>query len=227
MLQSIELGGAVSCGRLYLEDLEFDMPDGQHIKASKTFKPNIMPDLIARHKGRYHLLGLFCRPGTKVLDFPCGSGYAAQLLDGQGAFYEGRDFDKPTIEYAKRLYGGPKANFEFGDLEKPDLGERRYDVIGCLEGIEHIGQEFQKPVVIAFYRALKSNGVLVISSPENKTGISGPGPDNEWHKWELSKKDFLELLSIFGENNIELITLREILHTGVMSVCFYAICHKA
>lgn len=223
---TIHLGGTVSCGRIYLEDLEFDMSNGQHIKVSKTFKPDIMEDLIARHKGRYHLLGLFCRPGMRLLDFPCGSGYAAKLLKDQGIIYEGRDMDNPTLEYARRLYGGPMAEFKFGVLEEPDLGKGKYDLIGCLEGIEHIGEEFQESLVFDFYNALKKNGVLVISSPENSTGISGPSEDNKWHKWELNKEDFLSLLSVFGKENVELITLREVLHTGTMSTCFYAVCYK-
>ena len=225
---TIHLGGVVSCGRLYLDDLEFNMPNGQHVKVSKTFKPDIMKNLIARHRGRYHLLGLFCRPGMKVLDFPCGSGYAAVLLKDQGIIYEGRDMDGPTLEYARRLYGSQTAaKFKFGDLERPDLGEEKYDLVGCLEGIEHIGKDSQGPLVEAIYNALKKNGVLVISSPENSTGISGPGRDNKWHKWELNIDDFLSLLAVFGENNVELITLRETLHTGVMSICFYAVCHKS
>lgn len=225
------LGGSVSCGRLYLEDLDFDMPDGRHVSVRRTFKPDgrlchDMANLIARHKGRYYLLGFFCRPGMKILDFPCGSGYAAQLLKEQGIIYEGRDFDEPTLEYARHMYSGSKSKFNFDDLTKPELVTESYDLIGCLEGIEHINMEFQSPVVRAFYRALKPGGVLVVSSPENSTGESGPGRDNQWHKWELSKADFLALFSVFGESNIELVTLKEVLHTGVMSTCFYAVCHK-
>ena len=152
----IYLGGSVSCGRLYLEDLDFDMPDGQHVSVKKTFKPDgrlhhNMANLIARHKGRYYLLGLFCRPRMKVLDFPCGSGYAAQLLKEQGVIYEGRDFDEPTLEYARHMYGGPESRFNFGDLTKPELATENYDLIGCLEGVEHIHQEFQLPAINDFW----------------------------------------------------------------------------
>jgi len=231
--RAICLGGSVSCGRLYLEDLTFYMPDGQRVEVKKTYKPDgysghNMANLVARHKGRYHLLGLFCRPGMKVLDFPCGSGYAAQLLKDQGVIYEGRDFDEPTLEYARHMYGGPKSGFNFGDLTKPELAVGSYNLIGCLEGIEHISREFQFPAVESFYRALKPGGILVVSSPESSTGESGSGRDNRWHKWELSRNDFLSMLhSYFGEESVELITLKEVLHTGVMSTCFYAVCRKS
>lgn len=230
-MDPIHLGGTVSCGRLYLEDLEFDMPDGRHVVVKRTYKPDgfsghNMANLIARHRGRYHLLGLFCRPGMRVLDFPCGSGYAAQLLEEQGVSYEGRDIDEPTLEYARRLYG-QSGSFKLGDLTKPDLETEGFDVIGCLEGIEHIGKEFQRIAIDAFYKALKPNGVLVVSSPENSNKESGPSQENKWHKWELSKKDFLNLLSVFGEGGVEMITLKEVLHTGVMSTCFYAACRKS
>ncbi|OGN10625.1 MAG: hypothetical protein A3J46_05455 [Candidatus Yanofskybacteria bacterium RIFCSPHIGHO2_02_FULL_41_11] len=233
MAEVIHLGGSISCGRLYLDDLDFDMPGGQHVSVKKTFKPDGRPghdtaNLIARHRGRYHLLGLFCRPGMKVLDFPCGSGYAAQLLEAQGIIYEGRDFDEPTLEYARHMYSGPKSRFNFGDLTKPELATGNYDLIGCLEGIEHINQGFQLPAIEAFWQALKPGGILVISSPENSSGESSPGRDNQWHEWELNKNDFMVLLaSVFEAKNVELITLREVLHTGVMSTCFYAVCRKS
>ena len=224
----IKLGGTVSCGRLYLGDLEFNMPDGTRVEVQKTRKDDIdMADLIARHKGRYSLVGLFCRPGYRVLDFPCGSGYAADLLKEFDVIYEGRELDLPTVEYASRIYGRTTVKFMCGDLCDPRLSKEKYDVIACIEGLEHIDKEYQNSLIGKLKEALKAGGTLIVSSPENPTGISGPSLKNKWHKWELTRADFLSLLhSHFNRQDVELVTHKATLHTGERTTCFYGICHK-
>ncbi len=220
--------GASDPERLYLKDLEFDLPDGTHVKITKTDITSVdMKDLIARHKGRYSLLGLYCRPNDYVLDFPCGSGYATEILAPFGVMYEGKDHDPITVEYAKHVYGSQTASFSVGDLTDPQLHPVRYNVIGCIEGIEHIESKHQKLIIEAFFNALKPGGTLIISSPENPTGESGPSMHNPYHKHELTRHDFLTLLTNqFGTENVELITQKATLSTGVLTTCFYGVCHK-
>lgn len=224
----VKLGGNIPCERLYLRDLEFTMPNGARVKVQKTNIENVdMADLIARHKGRYSLVGLFCQPRFRVLDFPCGSGYAANLLKEFGVIYEGMELDLQTIEYASRVYGGPTAKFIHGDLCYPQLGAEEYDVIACIEGLEHIDREYQSPLIAKLKDALKTGGTLIVSSPENPTGVSGPSLKNQWHKWELTREDFLSLLHFhFGGHGVELVTHRATLHTGERTTCFYGTCHK-
>lgn len=70
----IQLGGTISSGRLYLEDLNFTMPDGQEVEIKKTDVPGIdMADLVARHKARYGLLALFIAPAIKSWIFRAGA----------------------------------------------------------------------------------------------------------------------------------------------------------
>ena len=214
--------------QLFLRDLEFDMPTGEHVVVKKKSRPDIdIEDLIARHIGRYSLLGLFCRPGYRVLDFPCGSGYGADLLKAFGIIYEGVDRDPVAIEYARHLYGSDKALFKIGDLTAPDLAHEQYDTISCLEGLEHIEQKYQSPLIAIFHKALKSGGTLVISSPENPTGKSGHSTHNKHHLWELNRADFLGLLHLhFHPEAVEIVTHKAVLSSGVATTCLYGICHK-
>lgn len=228
MRREIIFRGANNEERLFLQDLNFCY-NGKEIKVLKTsvVSPFEMTDLIVRHKARYALVQLFCRPTFRVLDFPCGSGYASKMLESCNIIYEGKDIDPITIEYAKRIYQNQKVNFETGNLKKPNLKSKYYNVIGCIEGLEHIECKYQAPLIEGFYKALISNGVLIISSPENRSGKSGLNLNNKYHLCELIKDDFVSLLiKYFPKENVELITQKNKLHTGDIHNCFYAVCHK-
>ena len=226
--KTIYRGGAIEEEQLFPQDLEFDMPTGEHVVIKKVSLPGVdIEDLIARHIGRYSLLGLYCRPGYRVLDFPCGSGYGADLLKVFGIIYEGIDRDPVALEYARRLYGSDKASFKIGDLSAPNLDTGRYDTIACIEGLEHIEQKYQSPLIAAFHRALKPGGTLVISSPENPTRKSGRSTHNQYHLWELNRADLLELLhKHFSPQAVEIVTHKAALSTGVLTTCLYGVCHR-
>ncbi|OGN31926.1 MAG: hypothetical protein A3J01_01140 [Candidatus Yanofskybacteria bacterium RIFCSPLOWO2_02_FULL_45_18] len=228
MTKSIINRGGNDTERLYLLDKEFNIPAGNKVVVKATDIPDIdMADLIARHKGRYYLVGLFCRPKQRVLDFPCGSGYAAEVLRPLGVMYEGLEFDPPTVEYARRVYGNDATQFNVGNLRHPSLGKERYDNIACIEGLEHIEMEYQDGLIAALKDALKPGSVLVVSSPENPTGSSGKSTHNKFHLGELTRADFLALLHRhFEPRDVELVTYKAHLSTHIFVTCFYGICHK-
>lgn len=225
MNKIINLGGD-DTEKAFFEDFEFDLDSGERIIAKRSFIPGVdMGDFFARHKGRYYLLGLYARPGYRVLDFPCGSGYAADILKDFDVIYHGMDRDPLAIEYARRVYGRKNVSFDVADLQNPNLPGDFFDTIGCIEGIEHIEKQFQAPLIKAFKKALKPSGTLIVSSPENPTGISWPSVHNKWHKWELTKKDFLDLLREHFDD-VELVIHKAFLSTGVLTDCYYGVCHK-
>ncbi|TES88943.1 MAG: class I SAM-dependent methyltransferase [Desulfobacteraceae bacterium] len=222
--------------RLYLETAKFyseSQRDGVTVLKTET---EGLENLVARHKARYGLVALFCRPWLKVLDFPCGSGYASKLLGEYGVFYEGRDYDSVTIEYANSIYRrsifykdrfGNLPRFILDDLRWSNLPDEAYDVIAFIEGIEHIEQKYQAGAIKALEKALKPGGVLIVSSPEAPGGKSGPSKMNKHHLWELTKYDFVPWLTYISNfNKIELITQIDKLHTGETTNCFYAVCRK-
>ena len=211
--------GGTDLERLFLEDSQW---------ANKTDIPGVdMADLIARHKGRYALCGLFLRPGFRFLDFPCGSGYASELLAPWEPDYYGQDLDETSVIHAAQTYA-KFGVFNVGDLMQPDLPALFFNTIACIEGLEHIEQKYQAPLISAFWKALKPGGTLIVSSPEAE--VSGPNPDNPFHLWELSRADFAELLQDeFGDDldwEVEIISHTATLSTGKKQTCLYAVCHK-
>lgn len=227
MSEEIKQLGGNDGERVFMQDLEFTMSDGQKVKVTKSFGlSEDMNNYFARHKARYYLSGLFSSPGRVMLDFPCGSGYGGMVLSDLGVVYEGREIDLPTLDYAKRVYG-KYGTYAYGDLASPNLPENHYDIINCVEGIEHIKKELQAPLVQAFYKALKSGGTLIISSPEAPNGVSEPSKTNPWHLWEMTKQDFLELLyTSFPRDEVELVTRKWTLPNGKVLNHFYCVCHK-
>lgn len=214
--------------RLYLKDDEFVSESGVRVVVEATDIPGVdMRDTVARHKARYFQLGLFCRPDLRVLDFPCGSGYAAEILAPLHISYTGLDFDRTTVEYAKRTYGRFRADYDVGDLRNPELPSESYDIVGCIEGLEHIELDRQDGLIAALRDALVPGGVLVVSSPEARSGVSGPSADNAYHLGELMRADFLSLLCRhFDPSQVEIVTQEATLTTGYRNTCLYGICHK-
>jgi 2-polyprenyl-3-methyl-5-hydroxy-6-metoxy-1,4-benzoquinol methylase len=232
-MDTISLGGT-DTNRLYLRDLEWVRASGERVVVRRSLisdDPNDvarLDDMIARHIARYSLVGLFCRPAHRVLDFPCGTGYATDALGAFGVRYEGLDVDPVAIEYARLVYGGAGAMFNVGDLTRPQLEPAAYDVIGCIEGIEHIGGAYHRGLIAAFKQALKPGGVLIVSSPQNPTGRSGPSTTNQDHVWELTRADFVDLLGeYFPRDRVEIVTHQAVLDPGGLMTCLYGICHNA
>ena len=203
--------------RLFLEDSSL-FSDGQRVDFNKTNLPNVdMEDLIVRHKARYGLVSLFCRTGLKVLDFPCGSGYASKILSEYRVDYFGADIDKRTIDYAIYNYLG-YGYFFIMNLKDIDIN-KKFDIIACIEGIEHIERKHQSKVIKKLYKLLNPEGVLIISSPEKNEN------KNKYHLGEMKKQEFINLLH--GRNwKVEIITQRNKLSTGEISNCFYGVCKK-
>jgi 2-polyprenyl-3-methyl-5-hydroxy-6-metoxy-1,4-benzoquinol methylase len=192
--------------------------DSELLGVKKTDMPN-MHDLIARHKSRYYFAAFFARPGMKVLDFPCGSGYGSEII--KDVEYHGMDYDDVTIEYASKMYSG---KFYVDDLTQPKSIGQNYDLICCIEGLEHISSEYQEPLIAVFYDALAPSGRLFVSMPE-APGESGPSLTNPYHLGELTRDDFLWLLET-KFTDVQILYHEDTLHNGQQATCMYAICRK-
>ena len=201
--------GGTNEERLYLDS----MPE---LGIERTNMPN-MTELVARHKARYYLVGFFCRPGMRVLDFPCGSGYASEILGPLGVEYEGKDLDLTTISYCRAKYSGV---FSVGDLMNPELVESFYDVVACIDGLEHIEKSYQENLLRAFHWTMKPDGILIVSTPEKKGETVNP-----YHKHELTNLEFRGLLgSVFS--NYQILRVEDTLHNGTKTNLMMGVCRK-
>lgn len=75
--------------------------------------------------------------------------------------------------------GLDNTNFVFGDLTKLSMKDR-FNMILCVDVMEHIEED--ELVLRNFYNALKSDGMLLISTPSDKGGSDVHHHDHEHHE---------------------------------------------
>jgi 2-polyprenyl-6-hydroxyphenyl methylase/3-demethylubiquinone-9 3-methyltransferase len=106
--------------------------------------------------------------GRTALDVGCGAGLLAEALARLGASVTGIDASPDVIAVARNHAGamGLAIDYRQGDVQQL---EGRFDLITCMEVIEHVAEP------AAFVRALAArlapDGLLVMSTP-NATGWS-------------------------------------------------------
>ncbi|MCB0311076.1 MAG: class I SAM-dependent methyltransferase [Bdellovibrionales bacterium] len=147
---------------------------------------------------RYSWAATYCK-NMRVLDVPCGMGWGTSLLTGSKQLF-GIDRDPDAIAEARKRYGS-LAQFEVGDMADLPATIQGYDVICCLEGIEHV----ECAVALKFFdwcfSALTPTGVLLISSPFRKDGKHSGNP---FHIHEYQPDELAAILkNKFEIRNIE------------------------
>jgi 2-polyprenyl-3-methyl-5-hydroxy-6-metoxy-1,4-benzoquinol methylase len=112
-------------------------------------------------------------PGAAILDAGCGSGMLAALLarDNPSIRVTGVDNNDQAISFCRGQWKD-LPNIRFIQSQIDDLGQLKdesFDGIAFLEVIEHIAEQQAQNVLAEFYRLLKPNGKLVISTPNRQS----------------------------------------------------------
>ncbi len=163
-------------------------------------EPLFAEKMYQEHIARYAFASQWIH-GKRVLDVGCGVGYGSRWMAQNGAAsVHAFDLSCDAIGHAKLFYANEKVTFEVASATAFDFSEK-FDVVTCFELIEHV--DAQRDVIKCIRRALKDDGVLIISTPralaEKRT---------HFHTKEFSEQDFRELLgqsfpqvSFYFENN--------------------------
>ena len=118
------------------------------------------------HSLRYLFARQFCK-GLKVLDWGCGYGFGAALLDSVCSQYVGVDVGKRPIDWATRCVV-PRYSFS-SFCESRDafrlFTEHQFDVVLLFEVIEHVDHPLQ--LLSEIKEQLKFDGGILIASTPN------------------------------------------------------------
>jgi len=110
--------------------------------------------------------------GKTILDVGCGTGALDFYLAKQANSVTGIDISKNAIKACKRdakaLGVSNKTAFFVKDISK-SLIQKKFDVVICLEVIEHIKND--KRLMNNISKSIKKNGLLIISTPSQNAPL--------------------------------------------------------
>ncbi|MCL2577717.1 MAG: class I SAM-dependent methyltransferase [Defluviitaleaceae bacterium] len=147
------------------------------------------------HLNRYYFARQIAE-GKIILDIASGEGYGSNILAEVAKKVVGVDISEDAVEFAKQKY--KKGNLEYlhGDAcNIPIEGNGLFDVICSFETLEHLDWDSQLLMLSEFTRLIKSDGILIISTPNRYYTQDIVKYDNPHHKLELEFNDFDALLA--------------------------------
>lgn len=123
----------------------------------------------------YELVEDLLRPGMRVLELGCGTGYgAAWLLErvGPSGAVVALDRDRESVKYSQRRYPAANAAFEQGGIEtlNGELGGG-FDAVLALRGLE--SQPALDATLRELWRVVAPGGWLLIAEPLQTESPSG------------------------------------------------------
>ena len=139
-------------------------------------------DTITFH---YELAKKYINSQDVVLDMACGTGFGSQILSNTAMKVVGIDLDSEVINAAKVAYANDIVDFMRCDaLDLPF--ENIFDVVVAFEIIEHIPADL---FLTQVHKALKTNGLLCLSTPQNSLGHIPTTSDHirEYSLYEIKK----------------------------------------
>lgn len=154
--------------------------------------PGVFGKVAAEHLHRYAFTFNFVR-GKKVLDIASGEGYGSNLIAKYAREVIGIDISKEAVGHAKEKYVKSNLAFDVGSVLDIPCESGIFDVVVSFETIEHISDH--KKMISEVKRVLKTNGVLIISTPEKSVYSDKTKYTNPYHEMELYEQEFLVLIS--------------------------------
>lgn len=114
------------------------------------------------------LLDKYIRPGMKVLDAGCGSGFFSQYFLEKGCETYVLDYSADALALARELTQGKAAAYLNENLLDPEFGKRhagRYDLIFSDGLFEHFIQKDQCRIMDNFIASKSEQGVIATFTP--------------------------------------------------------------
>lgn len=159
--------------------------DGYKSRFWGLVKNHYLKHLCMRYK--------FCDEYVKqkvVLDMPCGTGWGASLLKGAKQIF-GVDVSQEAVSYGRKRF--PRLRLAVGDCgDLPFRGEM-FDVVICLEGLEHFEPTKAPQFLDEAHRVTKSDGLFIITCPI--LDDEGKSTGNPYHLKEYDHQELVGMLN--------------------------------
>ena len=146
---------------------------------------------------RYHFIQHLVKPGMKIMDVACGSGFGTHLLSQQADFALGVDYLEEYIVKARERFPEDEGlRFLTGDAQTFIFGRgEEFDMIFSFHTLEHVPDD--RAMLRALHGNLKPGGCLVTEVPIQTLRPLGV-PINPYHLREYSVEGFTKLIEEAG-----------------------------
>lgn len=168
------------------------MSESDLVFTGERFLPDCEREIWYEHFHRYTMATGFAK-GKKVLDAACGEGYGSNLLAQFATSVVGVDVSPKAIEHATKNYQKDNLEYVTSNVLKMDFPDNSFDLVVSFETLEHLVEHNE--LMGEFKRVLKSDGVLLISTPDKKEYSDKHNFDNEYHCKELYQHEFDGLIN--------------------------------
>lgn len=148
-------------------------------------------EFVSEHLHRYCIASNFVKDKV-ILDIASGEGYGSNLLAASAKSVIGVDIDKEAISKAKTKYQKSNLTFKTGSADKIPVDDHSIDVLISFETIEHHDKHLE--MFSEIKRVLKTDGILIMSSPDKKYYTDIPNKINPFHVKELYLEEFEQLV---------------------------------
>ena len=125
---------------------------------------------IARKQRLVSSIKNISKPVNNMLEIGCGAGFTAEYLAGHYDVYEGLDYSKNLITYAKRYNSSERANFICTNIKDYEV-KKQYKMILMIGVLHHMPNP--EDVLRNLKDYLTPAGVIVVNEPQKGNPIIG------------------------------------------------------
>jgi len=157
---------------------------------------------VVEHLHRYAIACEFVT-NKSVLDIASGEGYGSNLLAKNAKEVIGIDISEEAVTHASKKYKCNNLFFKKGSVTNIPIENSSIDVVVSFETLEHV---YEHEIMLKeIKRVIKSNGLVIISTPEKSNYRA---PNNEKQQFHLKELNFDEFEQLIKSNFINYIKNR-------------------
>jgi 2-polyprenyl-3-methyl-5-hydroxy-6-metoxy-1,4-benzoquinol methylase len=140
------------------------IPSGDYAR-KQIFCPNRV--VAWSHGSRFRLAARLAaaRAGGRLLDYGCGDGTFLGLTRGRFRHAVGADLDEPQLADCRRRLGPSGLQFIHTSVLAAPEHARAYDIVTCMEVLEHCVDEERRRVLDELGRLVAPGGRVIVSVP--------------------------------------------------------------
>ncbi len=127
---------------------------------------------------------------ANVLDYGCGPGFLIEQLLSSGALVSGVDFSPESVSQLRTRFSTHPGWIDSRVLDGDRIpwNDRSFDLVCCIETIEHVLDEQLTPLLHECKRLLKPGGYVLLTTPNSeelsRQMVFCPNCQLEFHRWQ-------------------------------------------